>query len=272
MREKNRHRFFIVQQYVRCRLAKCVSGLWPKVTLVFLAVIIAATGVLPSASAQNAVPAHVDSALVISIDVSSSLNERRYTLQLEGIASALEDKAVVDTVLNGPLGVILVSVVTWSDRARLAIPWTPIAGIGDARRVAARIRRIVQQEGQYTCVAGMMRYVADKVLMGVPARTHKKIIDVSGDGPDNCNSGGLLEFTRKELIAGGVTINGLPILEGKHADTLEDWYRENVIGGSASFILPADGYADFARAFRQKFIVEISSAPAGARSLASVRD
>ena len=203
-------------------------------------------------------PAQVDTALIISIDVSSSVNERRYRLQLEGIAAALEDPSVIESILTGPGGNILVSVVTWADSARLAVPWTLIKGKEDAARLAAKIRAIDQQEGKFTCVAKMMRYVANKVIVRLPTRALKTIVDVSGDGPDNCNSTGLLERSRTDLVTSGTTINGLPILEGRTAEGLDAWYRDNVIGGSSAFIMPANGYDDFARAFRQKFIIEIS--------------
>ena len=61
----------------------------------------------------------------------------------------------------------------------------------------------------------------------------------------------------------GVTINGLPILEGPEAGGLEQWYADHVVGGPFSFVLPAQGYGDFARAIRRKFLVEISWAMSG---------
>ncbi len=204
------------------------------------------------------VPSRVDTALVISIDVSSSVNERRYRLQLEGIAAALEDPEVLRSVLNGPSGNIMVSVVAWADNARLAVPWTLIKSKEDAGILANKIRAITQQDGEFTCLGRMMRYVADKVVVRLPTRALKTIVDVSGDGPENCNSEGMLKLSRSDLIATGVTINGLPILEGRTAKDLDKWYLENVIGGSSSFIMPAAGYADFARAFRQKFVIELS--------------
>ncbi len=201
----------------------------------------------------------VDTALVISIDVSSSVNDDRYRLQLEGIAAALEDQSVIQTILSGPLGNIIVSVVTWADDPKLAIPWTIIEKAEDAKRLANRIRGLSQQEGKFTCLGGMMRYTSDKVLFRLPVPANKIVIDISGDGPDNCSSGNLIENTKRDLIAAGATINGLPILEGPTSEGLEEWYRENVIGGNAAFIMPAEGYNDFARAFRQKFIIEMSS-------------
>ncbi len=44
---------------------------------------------------------------------------------------------------------------------------------------------------------------------------------------------------------------------------LEPWYRQFVIGGPAAFMLPAQGYGDFASAIRQKFTMEISAIPRG---------
>jgi hypothetical protein len=64
---------------------------------------------------------------------------------------------------------------------------------------------------------------------------------------------------RDEIVGYGATINGLPILEGEEANTLKQWYRENVIGGQGSFLMPAQGFGDFGRAIRQKFVVEVSS-------------
>ena len=81
---------------------------------------------------------------------------------------------------------------------------------------------------------------------------------MSGDGKDDCNTDVPVEAIRDEIVGYGVTINGLPILQGDEATTLEAWYREHVMGGIGSFVLPANGFADFGRAIRQKFVVEIS--------------
>ncbi|MGL4396477.1 MAG: DUF1194 domain-containing protein [Hyphomicrobium sp.] len=210
------------------------------------------------ASAQEELP-QVDTALILSVDVSSSVDERRYLLQMEGIAAALEDESVINAVLGGPNGSILISMVSWADRSKMSVPWTVISSLEHARALAATIRKLPQQEGEFTCLARMVRYVADKVVARMPTRASKIVLDVSGDGPDNCNTGNLLETSRADLFGLGATINGLPILEGKDAGSIEDWYKEHVIGGPGAFVVAAEGYEDFARAFRQKFVVEVSS-------------
>ncbi len=218
----------------------------------------AAMGTFVFAALAQEDPPQVDTALILSVDVSSSVDEKRYHLQMEGIAAALEDESVINAVLGGPNGRILIAMVTWADKAKLSVPWTVISNAGDAKALANTIRTLPQQEGEFTCLARMLRYVADKVVARMPTRAAKIVVDVSGDGPDNCNTGSLLETARADLFGGGVTINGLPILEGKDAATIEGWFKENVIGGPGAFLVPSVGYDDFARAFRQKFVVEVS--------------
>ena len=203
----------------------------------------------------------VDTALILAVDVSNSVDDQRYLLQLEGIAAALEDPGVIATVTGGLAGAILVTLVTWSDRPKIAVPWTRVASAADARLLARQNRSLSFQGGEFTCVAGMLRFVADKLLTQVPAQASRVVIDVSGDGSENCNPQMPASAIRDEIIAQRVVINGLPILEGREGPRLADWYAANLVGGLGAFNLPAAGYADFARAIRQKFIAEIAGLP-----------
>ena len=227
----------------------------------------------------------VDTALVVSVDVSNSVNEERYKLQMEGIATALEDKSVIDAIINGPNGGILFSMVTWADRPNFSLPWMRIGSKEEAFAVANKVRKLPQQLGEFTCMTRMMRSVNDKIMSQVPAQATRLVLDVSGDGTDNCNAEEAIETVRDELVANGVTVNGLPInvgdpsapvgegayrepgsdfeessLAAKNAGptTLEQWFTDHVKGGTGAFVLPANGYADFGRAIRQKFVIEIS--------------
>ena len=234
----------------------------------------------PSAqSGSSPAQATVDTALIVSVDVSNSVDEDRYKLQMEGIATALEDPGVIDAITNGPNGSILFSMVTWSDRPNFTLPWARISSKEEARAVAAKIRKLPHQGGEFTCMTRMMRSVNDKIASQIPVTATRVVLDVSGDGPDNCNADEPIESVRDELVANGLTINGLPIDEngptagpaprrspggeakaaGQPAPaTIEDWYRKHVMAGVGAFVLPANGYADFGRAMRQKFVIEIS--------------
>lgn len=200
----------------------------------------------------------VDTALVISVDVSNSVDAARYRLQLEGIAKALEDNGVIEAILTGGRGGILISLVMWADKPKISIPWTRISSKEEALAVAQQVRRLPREGGEFTCMSGMMRMIADKVVTQIPARANRIVIDVSGDGKDNCNREEPVDAVRDELVASGVIVNGLPILEGDDGPTLEGWYRDYVVGGTGAFVLPAKGFQDFGNAIRQKFVIEIS--------------
>lgn len=217
-----------------------------------------ATG--PAVAAGDKSPEAVDLALVLAVDISNSINAEQYQLQMAGLMQAFEDKAVQDAILSGTHGAILVTLVAWSDKPRIAIPWTPISSELEAVTFGARIRDLPRIAGNFTCMADAMRFIRDRVLPLRPIVAERQVIDVSGDGRENCNPAEPVEGVRDALVAERVTINGLPILEGAEADQLEHWYEDHVVGGPFAFVLPAQGYNDFARAIRRKFLVEISQA------------
>ncbi len=236
---------------------------WTAARLLIAAAIVGASSVgIPSSGAQDTgtQPAEVDTALVVSVDVSNSVDEKRYQLQMSGIAGALEDDSVIDAILSGPQGGIAIAMVVWADRPKTAIPWTVIRTKEDAAAVAERIRKLPREGGEFTCVASMLRNVADKLVTQIPVKANRTVVDVSGDGSENCNPVEPIQAIRDELVEAGVTINGLPILDGKEKATLAEWYTSNVKGGPSGFVLPANGFEDFPRAIRQKFVIEMSAA------------
>lgn len=235
-----------------------------------------------------------DTALVMAVDISQSVDETRYRLQMEGIAQALEDPEVVRVITSGPRRAILFTLVGWADRARVLLPWTWIASQSDARAVASMLRSLPVASGDYTCVARMMKHLTELTIEHIPAKADRIVVDVSGDGPDNCTSLSYLADVREKLLAKGVTINGLPILEDgidheierwnrapgstqldfplpdkTDARTLTQWYERHVMAGPGAFVVVANGYDDFARAIRRKFILEVAWPGSAGQRLAS---
>jgi hypothetical protein len=200
----------------------------------------------------------VDVALVLAVDVSGSVDDSRFSLQMEGIARAFEDRDVQNTILSGPYGALLVTLVNWSQKPQIAVPWRVIASPADAMAFAADVRRAPRRAEDFTCMSLMMQVVGEKLLPLMPVPADRLVVDISGDGRDNCNPRTTVDSMRDGLVADNVTVNGLPIREGREAETIAPWYEQHVIGGAASFLLPANGYQDFGRAIRQKFIIEIS--------------
>lgn len=213
----------------------------------------------------------VDTALVLAVDTSNSVDARRYLLQMEGIAKALEDKDVQNAILAGPNHSIFIALIQWSNKAHLSIPWTLITDEAGAQRFADKVRSLPRAEANFTCMSRSIQSVEDKVLPFLPVPANRIVIDVSGDGRDDCNPEKPMDLVRDGLVTRDITINGLPILEGDEADTLEVWYRDHVIGGPSAFLIPALGFEDFERAMRQKFLIEISGSQP-ARHLSLVRN
>lgn len=226
----------------------------------------------------------VDTALILAVDVSNSVDADRYRLQMEGIARAIEEEAVVSTITGGAKGGILLSLVEWADSAQMTIDWHLVRNIEEARAFAAKVRSMPHRMGEYTCLSRMMDIVNETMLDQIPAVATRIVLDVSGDGIDNCAVPEATKNMRDTLNARGVTINGLPIIvkgendlvgagayrapgygfqdilgdEIRPATTLDAWFREHLIGGPAAFLHAAQGYEDFGRAFRQKFVTEVS--------------
>lgn len=270
-----------MRQQIGRSLAAVVWSCAPKAVLALLAVLISSAAGAAGAGGSE----EVDTALIVAIDVSNSVDDQRYKLQMEGIAQALEDPGVIQAIVGGAKGGILFSLVTWSDQPTINLPWTHIASEADAKSLARKVRALPRQGGEFTCMSRMMRVVSDKIVPQIPAKAVKVVLDISGDGPDNCNSAEPIQKVRDELVQYGVTVNGLPILaaEGpevvtpgapstqsylpaqQKTDPLETWFQENVKGGPGSFVLPAYGYADFGRAIRQKFVLEVSESASHVR-------
>ncbi len=240
--------------------------------------------------AAQPVEAVADVALIVSVDVSESVDDARYQLQMDGIAAALEDPSVIATFTSGPKGRVLLAMVVWADKSELAVPWVQISNTAEAVAVADRVRHLKRYGGEFTCMARMFQNLRESVIADLPMKASRVVVDVSGDGVDNCSSYDAMGETHDALIKSGVTINGLPIvedherivgagayrapgnsmeylrrLEAEEQLTLEQWYGKYVMGGEFAFILPANGYSDFARAMRQKFVTEISADDPGRR-------
>lgn len=250
----------------------------PPLAAIALAALTAGAPAIPRAEEPD-----VDTALVIAVDVSDSVDESRYALQMKGIAAALEDSGVISAIAGGDAGRILVTLVGWADSVEMLLPWQTLASAADAAGIAAKIRALPPRRGEFTCMARMLEVLPVSVLSQMPARARRVVVDVSGDGIDNCAPRSASDRSRDALLASGATINGLPIIvAGENevvgagayrapgwglgalgpdtdATTLDAWYAEHVIGGPGAFLLKAHGYEDFGRAFRMKFVTEISA-------------
>ncbi|HSH63760.1 MAG TPA: DUF1194 domain-containing protein [Methyloceanibacter sp.] len=76
--------------------------------------------------------------------------------------------------------------------------------------------------------------------------------------------------SRSDTVATQSIINGLPILNDRRQPldlaipvelAFDDYYRDNVIGGAGSFVIPVHDFSDFRNAILSKLIREIAGVP-----------
>jgi len=194
----------------------------------------------------------VANALVFAVDVSGSVNTERYELQRAGIAGIFADERVEQFLTDG----LAVVIMEWSDGNTVVVPWTILRTPGDALALARRIGETTRSPGFSTELSLAMLAAAD-LLDACPCEAATRIIDVSGDGPNNGPVS--TPLARDQVVARGIRVNGLPIVTPFEPD-LAKWYDANVIGGAGAFLEVAIGFEDFARAMRRKFQLEIAGA------------
>ena len=196
-------------------------------------------------------------ALVLAIDVSESVSQDRYVLQHEGIARAFETPQLVDLIAAMPGGIEAL-VLEWSDPDKIAITvgWTRIANHAGAAAFAAALRGTTRTSNGLTAIGSAMMAAA-AAFEHMPEPSDHRVIDISGDGM--ANFGLPPAQARDELVRRGITINGLAILTEE--PWLDDYYRQNVIGGPSSFVAVAKTFDSFADAMLRKLVQEVATGP-----------
>ena len=222
----------------------------------------AATGQKSEATDKQAEPL-VDVELVIAVDVSYSMDLDELAVQREGYAQAIVSNEFLQALRTGPNSKISVTYFEWSASTdqKVIIPWRVIDGPETADAVAAEIMNTPVRRGSRTSISGAITF-AMPLFVGDPYRGLRRVIDISGDGPNN--NGPPITPIRDEALAKGIVINGLPIMvkEPSYAtmdiDNLDWYYEDCVIGGPGSFVVPIKGRENFKEAIRTKLIREVA--------------
>jgi hypothetical protein len=233
-----------------------------------LTLALAAALLLAPTAAAAAEP--VDLLLVLSSDVSRSVDHPKFLLQREGYAAAISDPHVIDAIKSGPHQRIALCFVEWSGfgAQKLVIDWSLIDGPGAARKFGDQLLELPRSFADRTSISGGIEFAAAQ-LDQAPYQASRRAIDVSGDGTNN--AGRDVKLARDEAIAKGIVINGLVILSDRpvpwnaeHTNPpggLEKYYQDNVIGGPGAFVLVAENFHSFGRAIIKKLIAEIALLP-----------
>ena len=205
----------------------------------------------------------VDLELILAVDVSGSMDEEEHILQRQGYVAAFRHPEVINTIMSGFIGRVAVTYVEWAGPVSqvITVPWRIIDGKDSAGAFADILADEPVALIRGTSIAGGIEYAAglfdDNGIEGT-----RRVIDVSGDGPNNM--GTPVEVARDQALARGIVINGLPLLLKPRlyfrsgGVGLDDYYRDCVIGGPGSFVIPVTKKTHLARAIRRKLLLEIA--------------
>jgi hypothetical protein len=197
----------------------------------------------------------VSTELVLAVDVSLSVNDIEFALQMQGIAAAFRDPDVIALIEAHEHGVAVV-MTQWSGTYRAEVPleWRVLRKrenvLAYADAIAATER---MQFGNLTGIGNAIAFAGELLTTNGYEGSELKI-DVSGDG--RSNSGPEPENARAAALVQNITINGLAIAADD--PELPSYYAENVIGGPGAFVMVAKDFEAFGEAFRRKLKRELS--------------
>lgn len=203
----------------------------------------------------------VDLALVLAVDISFSMDTEEQALQREGFAQAFRSQLVHDAIRGGMLGRIAVTYMEWAGSAdqKVIVPWTILDNSESLMAFADKIASTPLRRAQRTSISSAIDYSVMLLEQSNVVAT-RQVIDISGDGPNN--QGRIVVDARDAALAKGITINGLPIMLRKPGyldiPELDVYYRDCVIGGQGSFMVPVRERDQFVEAIKTKILLEIA--------------
>lgn len=216
----------------------------------------------------------VDLELVLAVDMSGSMDTSEHALQRAGYVAALAHPDVVDAIRFGLHGRIAVTYVEWGGPAshEIRVPWTLVEDAASAATFASALDAAPLYTIRGTSISGALDFAA-KLFDGNGYDGLRRVIDVSGDGANS--RGRPVVPARDDALARGIIVNGLPLMlnpslqGGGGLPSLDAYYRDCVIGGPGSFVVPVVERRQIAEAIRRKLVLEIAGTPPRALPVAA---
>lgn len=197
-------------------------------------------------------------ALLLAMDVSSSVDAAEDRLQRGGMVAALTALEVQAAFFATDLPVALAA-YEWSGRynQEVLLEWTLIDSPAQLLFAAETLARSTRSHNDFPTAMGHSLGFGAIMLKRAPACL-RKTLDVAGDGQNNDGFGprqAYDHFPFADVTVNGLVINGADF-EGETG--LVGFYERHVIRGPGAFLEIADGFEDYERAMRRKLERELS--------------
>lgn len=194
-----------------------------------------------------------ETALLLAMDVSNSIDPAEYRLQTEGLADALNDPEIADILVRDR---VALAVVQWSGEGRqqMSLGWTSMLSAAHVFAFAANARTMERAFVlSDTAPAPALHFSLDRMEEAPDCR--RRVIDVSGDGTPN--AGGPAGTARRRAEAMGVTVNGLAIEAPGRSVAVTNFYRRSLISRDG-FVLTSRGHRAYPETIRRKLLRELA--------------
>ncbi|WP_439123051.1 DUF1194 domain-containing protein [Marivita sp.] len=197
---------------------------------------------------------HCRLALVLALDVSSSVDAEEYALQRDGLAAALNAPLIRETILAGD-GHVSIAIYEWSGRRQSAMVSNWVA-LTDNAAIDGVIQSLVSAPRSHTRFPTAMGYALGygATLLSRGPVCDRQVIDLSGDGENNDGFPPSLAY--RNFPFSNVTVNGLAVLGG--SDDVVDYFQREVRFGFGAFVETSEGYQGYRDAMTRKLFRELN--------------
>ena len=204
-------------------------------------------------------------ALVLALDVSTSVDAVEDRLQREGLAHALMAPEVVRAFLTGDP--VALYVFQWSGAA-WQVPMLPGWIMVDSAEDLAWAAHVIAESERigslrHTALGAALVHASAAFAEGPVCQA--RTVDVAGDG--RSNDGVQPYQVYRSHALDGVTVNALVVGEASNGARRSDdqerrlvaWFESEILHGPSAFWILADGYEDYERAMRTKLARELQA-------------
>ena len=189
-------------------------------------------------------------ALILSMDVSTSIDVGEYGYQRDGLADALLDTEVINVLTRDQVALMVVQWSGVNDQA-VVIPWRRMLSVAEVRSFSNRVREMRREfVNSKTAVGSALAFSIEQ--FGAVNDCDRKVIDVSGDGASN--SGAETSGQSRRAAQLGIEINGVAI--DIMGNAISEYYRRYVATPNG-FVLTSTGFSDYPRTIRAKLLREL---------------